>query len=222
VPIYREVNKSFFKKWTHESAYVLGFLFADGSIDVNSRGSKYISLQITDLKLLRSIRKELCSTHKISKRKGFGNQKNIYRLQIGSKEMFADLLRHGLSERKARTMNFPKVPKKYLTDFVRGYFDGDGNVWVGIGHKDQKETLVIQTSFTSASNSFLKGLREALLDQGINGSLTCRKSYSRLSYSILASIELYAFMYKNCESGLFLSRKRRVFEKFIKNKKVRR
>ena len=56
MPIYKKVNKNFFKKWSSEMAYVLGFFMADGSIDVNPRGSQYFSIQICDKELLEEIR----------------------------------------------------------------------------------------------------------------------------------------------------------------------
>ncbi len=33
MPIYKTKNEAFFKKWTPEMAYVLGFFTADGTID---------------------------------------------------------------------------------------------------------------------------------------------------------------------------------------------
>ena len=182
MPIYRCVDKKFFKSWSRNSAYVLGFLFADGSLETNNRGSKYFSIQITDLILLRKLRNALAAEQKISKRSSGAGHKNLYRLQIGSKDMHADLLALGLSESKSQTMSFPKVPKKYLRDFVRGYFDGDGNVWVGEIHKNREcRHLAIQTTFTSASSQFLQGLQTALEGEGIRGSFTCRKTCFKVS-----------------------------------------
>ncbi|MCC6323181.1 LAGLIDADG family homing endonuclease [Candidatus Nomurabacteria bacterium] len=124
MPIYKEVNKNFFKKWTHTMAYVLGFFSADGYITVNKRGGQFWCIQITDKKLLESIRKTINSNHKISLRRGSNSTKNLYRLQIGSIEMCNDLRQLGLFEKKTKNMVIPQIPKKYLPDFVRGYFDG--------------------------------------------------------------------------------------------------
>ena len=33
-------------------------------------------------------------------------------------------------------MTFPKVPKEYLSDFIRGYFDGGGNIMRLKGNRD--------------------------------------------------------------------------------------
>lgn len=37
-------------------------------------------------------------------------------------------------------MTFPKVPKEYLSDFIRGYFDGGGSI---MRLKDNRDTLRI-------------------------------------------------------------------------------
>jgi hypothetical protein len=56
VPIYKKINKDFFKKWSFEMAYILGFLFADGNIIHTKRATWFWSLQITDKDILFKIR----------------------------------------------------------------------------------------------------------------------------------------------------------------------
>ncbi|MCK5285771.1 MAG: hypothetical protein KAJ58_00920 [Candidatus Pacebacteria bacterium] len=218
MPIYKKVNVDFFKKWSPKMAYVLGFFMADGSIDINPRGSHYLSIQICDKELLESIKKTLESNHKISVRKGFGNESDKYRLQIGRKEMFEDLQKLGVNQQKSHTMEMPKVPKKYFGDFVRGYFDGDGNVWVGFVHKERKTpTLVIHTVFTSCSRMFLNSLHNEIQEQGIlGGGIICKKNAFCLKYSINDSLKLYKLMYNSLDNDLFLERKRIVFKEFAK------
>ena len=204
-------------------SYVLGFFMADGSITVNPRGAHFISIQICDKKILENMREVLDSEHKIALRKGKGNISDIYRLQIGSKEMCNDLRKLGVAERKSHTMGLPKIPKKYFGDFVRGYFDGDGNVWVGFSKKNQfKKNYTIQTAFTSASNEFLKDLRKFLQQKRkIKGGSIYKKKNSNaycLRFSVKDSILLYRLMYDNLVGNLFLNRKKKRFEKFLRNK----
>ena len=51
------VNEDFFKVWSPEMAYVLGFFCADGAMTINPRGSKYIDFCITDGDLLLKIKR---------------------------------------------------------------------------------------------------------------------------------------------------------------------
>lgn len=162
MPIYKTKNENFFKTWSPDMAYILGFFCADGAMTINPRGSKYIDFTIADLGLLEQIKTSLGSNHKIKIRPGDNeNTKMRYRLQIGSKIIFQDLLNMGLTPKKTFRMNLPEIPKKYFADFVRGYFGGDGNVWCGKMHKERKTPgLSIRASFTSGNQKFLKDLAE--------------------------------------------------------------
>ncbi len=214
MPISKNVNKDFFKVWTSNMAYVVGFFAADGYVTINKRGGHFWCIQIADFDLLNQIRDVVGSNHKITMRSPKGNEKQLYRLQIGSKEMCNDLSKIGIRYKKTKTMKFPPVPDKFLNDFIRGYFDGDGHIWVGYPYKHK--SISISVGFTSSSEDFLKGLRCKLIDLGlIGGSLICRETYFRLQYSVNDSVRLYGIMYNNIGIDLYLSRKRIVFDKYI-------
>jgi intein-encoded DNA endonuclease-like protein len=217
MPIFKKFNKDFFKRWSSDMGYILGFLFADGNITKTNRNTYFTAFYTADHDLLFSIRKSIGSNHKISKKES--KTGIVYILQIGSKELFNDLGMLGLIPNKARRMKLPKIPKKYAGDFVRGYFDGDGCVWTGKIHKERKkQTLGIVISFTSASFDFLSELKLLLKNEGlIGGSLfrSRRGNYARLQYSTLNALKLYKIMY-NRRCNLFLDRKRVIFEDFVK------
>ncbi|MCX6790389.1 MAG: hypothetical protein NTV60_02565 [Candidatus Kaiserbacteria bacterium] len=221
MPIPRAVNKDFFKKWSPEMAYVLGFFAADGYMTLNERGAHFWNIQITDKNIVEGIRRTIQSGHKIGVRVGKGNEKLMYRLQIGSKEMCGDLLKLGFTPNKTKSLSVPHVPKKYFPHFVRGYFDGDGNVWVGYVHKERETKLrTIRTVFTSCSEAFLEAMQEQLEGFDIHkGVLSKGKgNYYRLTYSVNSSLKLSDFMYNHkvpIPEGLFLERKRNRFREFI-------
>ncbi len=222
VPTSKKVNKDFFKKWTPQMAYILGFFAADGYITVGKRGGQYWCLHINDKELLEKIKSEMGSSHKIGLRSKKGIKNISHRLQIGSVEMCNDLRKLGFLERKTKNLAVPNVPLKFLSDFVRGYFDGDGHVWVGYVNKGRSvKSWTIQTGFTSASLDFLSILKGRLSRVGILGG-TLRKGkgdFYRLNYSVHSSLNLHDFMYNHRDSsnsGLFLSRKKVVFDRFIK------
>ena len=227
MPVYKKVNKNFFKKWSFEMAYVLGFFAADGYITLNKRGANFWCIQIADKTLLESIKAVIRSEHKISVRPKRGNNSSIYRLQIGSKSMCNDLRKIGFAERKSKTLVLPNVPERYLSQFVRGYFDGDGNVWAGLIHKKRGvSSLAILTAFTSCSLVFLKQLHQKLLHAGIHGGsiYKAKGNYARLQFSTHDSLKLYDFMYNRhtgLKNGLFLHRKKSVFEKYRRSRNVR-
>ena len=218
MPIFKKKNEKFFEQWTPDMAYVLGFFAADGTITVNPRGSCYLALQIADKALLEKIRGKVKSNHAIGVRKRDKNEQTLYRLQIGSKKMFTDLMDLGISERKAHSLSLPPIPRENMGSFVRGYFDGDGNVWTGYVHKKRKKrSFVIQTAFTSGSKKFLMSLKSELERSGISGGTfySPKENGYRLYDSVRNSVLLYSLMYANLDSDLFLKRKKKVFENYF-------
>ena len=209
MPIYKKVNKNFFKTWSHSMAYVLGFIFADGNIVQTKRNTWFLSIQITDKNILLKIKQLLKAQHKISKRKLIKNNKQLYRLQIGSKEICIDLMRLEVSPNKSKVMKFPIIPSVFFPSFLRGYFDGDGHVWVG---KNKK----VITGFTSGSLGFLQKLKDALRGRGIKGgSIVSKARGFCLQYSMIDSLKLAEIMYNTDtqKNGLFLNRKKLIFDK---------
>lgn len=201
MPIYRTINKDFFKKWTPEMTYVLGFFAADGCMIKNNRGAHFVEFHITDKDILEKIKKLLGSNHKIATRdRKNPNWKIGYRLQIGNKEIFNDLIKLGMTPRKSNVIRMPSVPNECLSHFVRGYFDGDGCVSIGeYQKKDRKsKSKVIITGFTSGSRKFLEDLRFILTkNQIIKGGTLYQTDGCRLCFSTHDSLRLYQFMYQN-------------------------
>jgi intein-encoded DNA endonuclease-like protein len=222
MPIQKSVDKDFFKKWSRDMSYILGFIYADGNLTKNKRGACFLAIYSADKELLFEIRKSLKSEHKISNRKSVSGFN--YCIQIGSKEIFTDLNKVGMKTNKTLRMTLPKIPKKYFSDFLRGYFDGDGNVWVGLSHKNRKTKYwVIRTVFTSCSKKFLESLRfnmSKIFNE--NGVISKGKgNYHRLTYSVWGSLKIYKIMYNSHQSQIFLKRKKATFERFIKIKNLR-
>ena len=57
MPVFKSVNKDFFKTWSPNMAYILGFFAADGYITVNRRGGQFWCIQINDKELLEEIKR---------------------------------------------------------------------------------------------------------------------------------------------------------------------
>ncbi|MEK7603549.1 MAG: LAGLIDADG family homing endonuclease [Patescibacteria group bacterium] len=225
MPIHRTLNQNFFKTWSSEMAYVLGFFAADGNMIRNNRGGHFIAFYSNDKELLEKIRNLLGSNHKLAPKKRnnfYKNRKQSYQLQIGSKEIFKDLINLGMVPNKSLILKMPNVPEELLGHFLRGYFDGDGHVSVcEYQRKDRKsKSKIIQSGFTSGSKKFLEGLRIVLKKHtNIQGGTLHRGSkksnYYRFCVSINDSLRLYDFMYKN-DNLLSLSRKKSIFEDYFK------
>lgn len=143
-------------------AYVLGFWYADG--DMKHEKSYRVSFSSKDLDLLKQVRKVVGSNGKIYRFYCNGVLQGSYYLTLHSKKLHLDLIKLGGSRANSKTITFPSVPKLYLADFIRGYFDGDGSVHVikYRATKNGKMYSEIRSNFTSGSLGFLNILREIL------------------------------------------------------------
>tara|TARA_R110000824_G_scaffold12428_1_gene54513 strand:- start:624 stop:1457 length:834 start_codon:yes stop_codon:yes gene_type:complete len=148
-----EVDHDFFKHWSSDMSYVLGFWFADGCIWKRKNKNTYrfnISQNRKDQRLLEEILIKMGSNYPIYK---LYNEDNC-QIRIDSQTIAEDIFRLGGCERKSLICDFPIVPEKYVVDFVRGYFDGDGTIYVS------KNQLVV--AIGCGSHKFSKGLLNAI------------------------------------------------------------
>lgn len=220
------VNEKYFKQWGQAMAYVLGFLYADGSLENSpaTRG-KYVRVSGTEIEILAKIRKSLQAQHPFSIREKDGPRKKQYLLRIGSRALYESLEKLGLEPRKSLTMRFPAVPASYLGSFLRGYFDGDGCVFLETrkGSKGQEVIKKLSVIFTSGSKNFLENLHKNLVKWY---NFLPRKVYKsrrsfQLRYNTQESLKLYKILYKKVEQKLFLKRKQDIFKKYIALKRPR-
>lgn len=214
------VNIDFFKKWSPEMAYVLGFFAADGGMFINSGGSRYLQFTSTDREILEKIRTLLLAKQRIAlKNKSSKNQKDCYLLQVGSKEMFNDLKFLGFTPKKELKVKVPNVPDRYFNHFLRGYFDGDGCIskcWYK--KKDRKnKSYIVFLVFASGSKKFLKKISEKLTEiLSIGKGYFYRKGNgSWLRYGKRETSKICNFMYSDLDSACFLTRKYNKFKEIF-------
>ena len=200
-------------------AYVLGYFYADGSLeDASYLRGRYIRVSSVEKDTILKIRHWLGSEHTIVEcaptTKNGGTR---YLLRIGSHALYAVLVKLGLYPNKSLTVRFPNtlIPKRFLGDFIRGYFDGDGCVYLRKGNKGNIKG--IRVIFVSGSRAFLDGL-VFCLRQRLN--LQQRKVYRghrsfQLMYSTNDSLKIFAFMYRHVHPSVLLERKFTIFKKYL-------
>lgn len=203
-------------------SYVLGFMYADGTVFSTpyNRG-KYIAVVSIDKDIIEAIKSFLASEHPIATVIPPPTHHHTrYRLRIGSHKLYESLIRHGLYPSKSLTIGMPRIPKQYLPAFIRGYFDGDGCVFIEKGRtKDKKRVTVkrLRVIFTSGSEKFLEQLSlEIAKNYPIEKAPVYNSHHSfQLRYSTAASIELFKIMYTKANKPFYLSRKMNMFHHYF-------
>lgn len=222
------VNEAFFDNWTQEVAYVLGYFYADGSMeDASYLRGKYIRVSSVEKYSIVRIKKWLDSEHTIVKQKSaWKNGRTKYLLRIGSHKLYDKLTSLGLYPNKSLAIQFPNIPKAYLHHFIRGYLDGDGCVYFyrTQGKRNKLVTKKLSVIFTSGSSIFLERLN-AILKKRIN--VKQKKIYRgqrafQLRYGTFDSIKIFAFLYQNVEPRVYFARKTKPFLQYFKLHPLRR
>lgn len=111
--------------WNPDSAYILGFWWADGCIGQNKRGGDYlIAFSGNDQNHLELIANILGLTNKVKK----CSDSNCYTLAFSRKSMYTFIVNNGGIPAKSLKATWHVIPCKFLSHFVRGYIDGDGSL----------------------------------------------------------------------------------------------
>lgn len=197
-------------------------MYADGYITKGKNGQFIFGMSLHEKEPLELFRKYINTNKPIGEyvtTQGFNPGAISYSLAISSKKVFNDLTKHGCIENKTFKLEFPKfLSEQMISHFIRGFFDGDGSVYVGY----QKDKPHLYSGFSG-----IKSFLEAILDV-FNFIQTDHKVlykdkrkesdcyYIRFS-SNYDSLQLYHYLYKDC-GDLFLKRKKEKFENFILDK----
>jgi len=152
-----KINENYFRKWSARMAYLLGYILADGCIIKGTykgySGALKFGVQKRDVDILEKIKKELKSGHVIS------FNKNAAYLCITSQKIVDNLRKLGIIYRKSLREKIPKVPHRFVKDFIRGIVDGDGGVALGKDGYPQLSVCGGWKTMKFIRNHFLKKLK---------------------------------------------------------------
>lgn len=138
---------NFFEKIDNEiKAYLLGYFYADGSIGKDNRIS--ISQTEKDSYIIELFKKYIGPFYKITfsksdKRKNGYISKPMVSITIHSEKIVKDLSEKGIINKKTYVplKNIDFIPDSLKIHFIRGYFDGDGNVYSGVVKHKRKNKI---------------------------------------------------------------------------------
>lgn len=208
------INENYFKKWSSNMAYILGFTLADGCIIRGTykgySDSLKFGVQLLDIDILKKIKNEFIAEHKLS------IVKNAVHFSISSQTIVNDLKRLGISYCKSLNENLPVIPKKYIKDFIRGIVDGDGGI--GIDKKGQPVFMIC------GGEKIMIFIRDYFLNKMQVYSKVGRRGYSGLQKNFLyeikykssSALKILNYLYTN--SCLYLDRKYKLAKRCLEIK----
>lgn len=131
----KSVNPNYFQTWSPEMAYILGYLWADGTVNTRYQGVGMSCVQSDDY-LIRWIRDQFQSKHKVGT--FYTNKNDLTKpytyCMVCSSGLARDLRDlHGMECNKSnKDLPWRDIPQEFFGHFLRGNFDGDGCVYQGI------------------------------------------------------------------------------------------
>ena len=220
------LNENYFQELdSKDKAYFLGFIYADGFITKRSQGQNILGLTLAEIEPIDKFKNYIQTDKKVGyykKSNGYSDKSYEYKLALISDKLVSDIEKLGVVERKTLTLTFPDIREDLIPHFIRGYFDGDGSVFL---YKDSRKEYSYNEYLginICGTKEFLVALTKHLpfLEEGQCIYKEKRREtncWNLKMISNIRSLELYHYMYKDCDD-LYLSRKREKFENFIKDK----
>ena len=210
------VNDNFFDIIdTEEKAYWLGFLMGDGNIEKGNFRFNII-LKEDDLEHLEKLNKTLSSTYKIllqsiPDKRGFSTQRAF--LRINSKAFCESLNKNCIFPQKTGNEIIPNtIPKNFIKDFIRGFFDADGCVCKSSNRN------YLRFIIASCSEEIIKQIIEHLNNE-LNIKLTYRETnrYNKPFFILESNSKNYTnkfldYIYN--DSNIHLNRKYNIWKKW--------
>lgn len=196
------VNETFFDDLNETSAYILGYIFADGNVAWNPEKG-YYSLTITacekDKSHLEKIRSILSSTKSLL----YSPTTKSYRLIVNNKNLCRRLIQLGVIPAKSLFVEFPKISNQHVRHFIRGVIDGDGNV----RYVQRKRSPYFEITIASGSKLFCGDLIASIKENtGIDANTRkVGKNTFVIQYSCSRGEKLADFIYS--KANIFLERK---------------
>lgn len=200
------VKDDYFSTQNNRMAYILGFLMADGNVSSTDNRIQ-ISLSEQDADYLQIFYNEIGGspiTHRVMNK----TQQKICHWQCLSHKIKHDLALYNVIPRKTGYATIPsKLNKEFYPDFIRGYFDGDGSIWI-------ERNGAVGFGITSHNIEILEQIIQFFAEQGVPKVKIKTDYRSNINYSFKyrkrATLQIYKILYYNSDC-LYMQRK---FDKF--------
>lgn len=219
-------DESFFETInTEEKAYILGFLYGDGTNHTKNSKISIVGLK-SDMQIFKDIRKSLKSNNKFYFKENKKTKTQYIELTIYNKKISKDLENLGMANHKTYTIKFPNfISKDLIRHFIRGYFDADGCFTFCQQTNKKNNIYYAGRIFICGTENICQCIKDIFINElNINNTKlsTDKRCYSNFRTFTCGKLDdlinIYNFMYK--DSNIYLKRKKMNFEKYFKIKKI--
>jgi hypothetical protein len=194
-------NLPFFDNWSHDLAYIIGFLNADGNIN---GGSVRVNIQSKDVEVLEYMKDKIGYTGPIKNIKKYHDYKgkrittDQVLLHISSVKLVEKISEYGIVPQKGGKEILPDIPDEYFYDYLRGLSDGDGSISITPikNFKKDYNRKGLMLTICCASKDFLVKLKEKCENIGSISKMSHGECY-RWSLGYRNSIKICSLMYKD-------------------------
>jgi hypothetical protein len=186
---------------TQEKAYLLGFLYADGSVHKDNNMIK-IEVHEKDQDILELFIQNIFNNC----RPKIGIDREVYRyITITSKQLKEDLIKHGCTPQKTFTVSLPTLNNEMLSHFLRGLYDGDGCIC----------TTNNQVSVTlTGLGTFLKQIQDIYTSLNIRSYYVVYKKNKKIGDLCVRAVDevnkLLRYLYS--DARIYLQRKYQAYQ----------
>lgn len=202
-------------------------IYSDGCI---THGGKTFSIKLKseDIYILEELKREFNSDHNIGvyvNYNGYGKGNKYGMLSFTNEKFTKFLIKRGVCKNKSNTLEFPtnsEVPDKLIRHFIRGFFDGDGSVYLTKNkHKANDCFCKIYNSIGFnfiGTYSMMKGINNIinhLCETNYNINQYKNKNIYQINYTgKKLATAFYHYIYD--DATIYLKRKYNIFNDFLR------
>lgn len=197
------IDIDFLNTPSNDLYYILGFTMADGFITEKQKTIQYTISQ-NDIEILEFIQSKLCPNRPIRYTKSIKNNKvsNLVNLKLSAYDCYDIFGTYNIIPKKTGYENLPTIPDKFKFDYLRGFIDGDGCIYL-----DKNKN--IQIHMVCSNVHFLEQLQDNICNK--RGRIS-KKGNNSYQYRICRQedvFDIYEKLYQDNPFGL--SRKKLKF-----------
>lgn len=202
---------------TEEQAYICGLLLADGYISDTQVG---LRLKKSDRRLIEQVKNYFSTEIQLQE------DDNSFLFVVSSKQLCHNLINLGIVKGKThKELHIPKMECSLIRHFIRGFFDGDGSVFL---NKNGVYTS-LRCNICSPTSSILEEMRNVFILNNIKSTINKENRIGRFTTfngkdKIACTSDMYRIFIRSKEAvarfynylydsaTIFLERKKAVFE----------